>query len=193
MLVNVEDKIVSLDLFKNNFTCNLNACKGACCVEGDAGAPLTLEEIDILEDILEDVKPYMRPEGILAIEENGVFYMDPENTPVTTLINEKECAFAYFDEHGIAKCAIEKAYNEGKVDFKKPISCHLYPIRTKEIGGVTALEYNQWDICDPACKLGEELKVPVYQFLEESLTRAYGESFFEEMVIIGKELKAHGY
>lgn len=190
MLVSVKDKIVSLDLFKNNFVCNLNACKGACCVEGDAGAPLTYDEIDILEDILEDVKPYMRKEGIEAVEKNGVFYLDTFDEPVTTLVNNKECAFAYFDEHGIAKCAIEKAYNEGKVDFKKPISCHLYPIREKKISTDTvALNYDQWEICDPACKLGEELQVPVYKFLKEAITRAYGADFYQEMEEVAVEIK----
>lgn len=190
MLINVKDKIVSLELFKNNFVCDLNACKGACCVEGDAGAPLTYEEIDILEDILEDVKPYMRKEGIEAVEKNGVFYMDAFNEPVTTLVNNKECAFAYFDEHGIAKCAIEKAHSEGKVDFKKPISCHLYPIREKKLAEDTvALNYDEWDICDPACKLGQELQVPVYKFLKEAITRAYGEDFYEEMDEVAQELK----
>lgn len=194
MLVNVKDKIVSTELFDTNFVCDLNTCKGACCVEGDAGAPLTFEEVDILENILEDVKPYMRKEGIEAIEKNGVFYMDAFNEPVTTLVNNKECAFVHFDEHGIAKCSIEKAYNEGKVNFKKPVSCHLYPIREKKLADdLVALNYDEWEICDPACKLGQELQVPVYRFLKEAITRAYGEDFYNEMEDVATELKKSGY
>lgn len=189
MLIEVKDKIVSLDLFKKNFVCDLNACKGACCVEGDEGAPLTLEEVDILEDILEDIKPYMRPEGIAEVEKNGVFYMALDREPVTTLVNKQECAFVYFDEKGITKCAIEKAYLEGKTTFKKPISCHLYPIREKKFKDYTALSYNKWSICDPACKLGDELKVPVYRFLKEPIIRAYGEEFYDELEIINEEIK----
>lgn len=189
MLIEIKDKIVSLDLFKKNFVCDLNACKGACCVEGDEGAPLTFEEVDIIEEILEEVKPYMRPEGIAEVEKNGVFYMAPDNEPVTTLVNGKECAFVYFDERGITKCAIEKAYLEGKTTFKKPISCHLYPIREKKFTDFTALNYDKWSICDPACKLGDELKVPVYKFLKEPIIRAYGEDFYNEMEIIDNEIK----
>lgn len=189
MLLEIKDKIVSLEIFQKNFVCDLESCKGACCVEGDAGAPLTFEEVDIIEEILEDVKPYMRPEGIAAVEKSGVFYMDQENEPVTTLVNGGECAFVYFDERGIAKCAIEKAHAEGKTDFKKPVSCHLYPIREKKINDYTALNYDKWSICDPACKLGDELKVPVYKFLKEPLIRAYGEEFYHELEVVDEELK----
>jgi hypothetical protein len=189
MLIEIKDKIVSLELFKKNFVCDLNACKGACCVEGDEGAPLTFEEVDIIEEILEDVKPYMRPEGIAEVEKNGVFYMAPNNEPVTTLVNGQECAFVYFDEKGITKCAIEKAYLEGKTTFKKPISCHLYPIREKKFHDFIALNYDKWSICDPACKLGDNLKVPVYKFLKEPIIRAYGEDFYNEMEIISEEIK----
>jgi hypothetical protein len=190
MLIEINDKIVSTELFDKNFVCDLNACKGACCIEGDAGAPLTLEEVDILEEIFDEVKPYMRPEGIAEVEKNGVFYMDSENEPVTSLINGGECAFVYFDDKGIAKCAIEKAHKEGKIDFKKPISCHLYPIREKRFNELTALDYNRWSICDPACQLGDELKVPVFRFLKEPITRAYGEEFYEELEVVYKELDA---
>lgn len=189
MLVEIQDKIVSLDVFERKFVCDLNACKGACCVEGDAGAPLTLEEVDILEEHLDVIKPYMRPEGIQAVEEQGVFYMDWDNEPVTTLVNEQECAFVYFDERGITKCAIEQAHNDGKLDFKKPISCHLYPIRVQKLRTGEALNYNEWNICKPACACGESLDVPVYKFLKEPLVRAYGEAFFEELEIVDRELK----
>ncbi|MCH2229468.1 MAG: DUF3109 family protein [Crocinitomicaceae bacterium] len=189
MLIEIEDKVVSTQIFERKFVCDLNACKGACCIEGDSGAPLTFEEISILEDDLESIKPYMRPEGVAAVEKTGVFYMDQENDAVTTLINEKECAFVYLDDVGITKCSIEQAYKDGKTEFKKPISCHLYPIRVKEFQDFTALNYSSWDICSPACACGDELNVPVYKFLKEPLIRAFGQVFFDELLTVDSELK----
>ena len=188
MLVEIHDKIVSTQIFERKFVCDLNACKGACCVHGDAGAPLTIEEADILEEELEKIKPYMRPEGIAAVNETGVFYVDQENDTATTLVNGAECAFVYFDEKGITKCAIEAAHKDGKTEFKKPISCHLYPIRLKQFNDFTAVNYDHWDICEPACKCGEELNVPVFRFLKEPLIRAFGEKFYEELIIVDGEL-----
>lgn len=189
MLIEVKDKVVSTQIFEKKFVCDLNACKGACCIEGDAGAPLSLEEIDILEDSLEAIKPYMRPEGLAAVEKSGVFYIDQDGDAGTTLVNEKECAFVYFDKQGITKCAVEKAYLEGETDFKKPISCHLYPIRVKQFSDFQALNYDVWDICEPACACGDKLDVPVYRFLKEPLIRAFGVPFFEELVLVEQELK----
>lgn len=189
MLVEIGDKVVSTQLFERKFVCDLNACKGACCVEGDAGAPLTLEEVDLLEDSLEHILPFMRPEGISEVERNGVFYMDDENEPVTALVNGGECAFVYFDDQGITKCAVEQAYNLGKTKFKKPISCHLYPIRVRQYHDFKALNYDTWNICAPACACGEKLDVPVYRFLKEPIIRAFGAGFFEEMEIVDRELK----
>lgn len=188
MLVEIQNKIVSTQIFERKFVCDLNACRGACCVQGDAGAPLTIEEASILEDDIDQIIPYMRPEGIAEVEKTGVFYIDQENEMATTLVNEQECAFVYFDESGITKCAIEKAHKEGKTDFKKPISCHLYPIRVKNFNDFTALNYNEWDICEPACKCGSELNVPVFRFLKEPLIRAFGEEFFNELLIVEAEL-----
>lgn len=188
MLVEIDDKIVSTQIFEKKFVCDLNACKGACCIEGDAGAPLTLEEVSILEDTFDVIKPYMREEGVKAVEETGVFYMDQDNEPVTTLVNGGECAFVYFDENGITKCAVEAAYLDGKSDFKKPISCHLYPIRVKKFNEYQALNYDKWSICEPACACGEELNVPVFRFLKEPIIRAFGEDFFKELEIVSKEI-----
>lgn len=189
MLIEIGDKIVSTEIFERKFVCDLNACKGACCVEGDAGAPLTIEEVDLLEEAYEQVKPYMRPEGIAAVEKQGVFYMDEDNEPVTTLVNGAECAFVFFDEKGITKCAVEQAYNEGKITFKKPISCHLYPIRVRKFNDYQALNYDRWSICAPACACGEELNVPVYRFLKEPLIRAFGDDFYKELEVVDQELK----
>lgn len=186
MLLEVNDKVVSTQLFEQKFVCDLNACKGACCVNGDSGAPITFEEIDLLEEDLDQIKPYMREEGIAAVEETGVFYMDIENEPVTTLVNGHECAFVFFDEKGITKCAIEEAYNQGKTTFKKPVSCHLYPIRVMNFHEKKALTYNEWDICAPACACGDKLDVPVYKFLKEPIIRAFGEEFYTELDIAAK-------
>jgi len=188
MLVEIDDKVVSTQIFERKFVCDLNACKGACCIEGDAGAPLTIEEVSILEENLEAIKPYMREEGIKAVEDQGVFYMDQDNEPVTTLVNGAECAFVYFDNKGITKCSIEQAHLDGKTDFKKPVSCHLYPIRVKQFEQFTALNYSQWDICAPACDCGDKLNIPVFRFLKEPLIRAFGEGFFEELEAVQKEL-----
>lgn len=191
MLVEIDDKIVSTELFDRKFVCDLNACKGACCIEGDAGAPLNLEEIDILEENLEHILPFMTKEGKEAVAEAGVFYMDQTNEPATTLVNGGECAFVYYDENNITKCAIEAAHNAGKLDWKKPISCHLYPIRVKQIGELTALNYNEWDICKPACACGDALNVPVFRFLKEPLVRAFGEEFFRDLEEVEKELQQY--
>lgn len=190
MLIEIDDKVISLEIFSKKFVCDLNACKGACCIEGDSGAPITAEEVSVLEEDLEKIKPFMRPEGIAAVEETGVFYMDWDNEMVTTLVNEKECAFVFFDEKGITKCAIEQAHKAGVTDFKKPISCHLYPIRTAKFPEFEALNYNEWSICSPACTLGEALSVKVYQFLKEPLIRAYGEAFYKELEEVDAEIES---
>lgn len=189
MLIEVQDKVVSTQIFEEKFVCDLNACKGACCIEGDAGAPITDEEISILEDDLEHIYPYMRKEGIEAVEKQGVFYIDQSNEASTTLVNEAECAFVYFDEKGITKCAIEQAHKDGKTELKKPISCHLYPIRVVQYPDFKAINYDRWKICAPACTCGSKLDVQVYKFLKEPIIRAFGESFYEELEIIDKELK----
>jgi hypothetical protein len=190
MLIEVKDKVVSTLLFEEKFVCDLNACKGACCVEGDSGAPIKLDEIDMLEEDFEKIKPYMRPEGIEAVEKSGVFYMDQwENEPVVTLVNNKECAFVNFDEKGIAKCAIEQAHKDGKTAFKKPISCHLYPIRIQKYTDFEALNYAEWNICKPACECGSKLDVKVFKFLKEPIIRAFGEEFYAELELINSELE----
>ena len=189
MLLEIQDKVVSIDLFEKKFVCDLTACKGACCIEGDSGAPLTFEEVSMMEDDLEKIKPFMRPEGIEAVEETGVFYMDWDNEPVSTLVNDKECAFVTFDDKGIALCAIEQAHKAGVTEFKKPISCHLYPIRVKKYNDFTALNYNEWNICKSACACGDKLDVKVYKFLKEPIVRAFGEEFFTELESVDKEIE----
>jgi len=180
-MVQVEDKIVSFDIFEKQFVCDLSACKGACCVDGDAGAPLTDDELDVLSKIFDEVKPYMRQEGITAIEQQGIYVVDADGDNTTALVNNKECAFVSFDQDGTAKCSIEQAHNDGKIEFKKPISCHLFPIRTKKYGDFEAVNYEAIDICQPACECGQKLQVPVYLFLKEPLIRSYGMEWFEQL------------
>lgn len=189
MIIEIGDKLVSGEIFEKEFVCNLNACKGACCIEGNEGAPLQQGEIDLLEEHLEAIKPYMTEGGVKQVDTKGVFYMDRENEPVTSLVRGKECAFVFFDEKGITKCAVEQAYRDEKIPFNKPISCHLYPIRVKKYKSFTALNYDKWPICKDACALGEELGVPVYRFLEEPLKRVYGVAFYTELEKVAEALK----
>ncbi len=187
-MIEIGDKLISLDVFEKQFVCDIAACKGACCVEGDDGAPLTMEEVSILEEEWENYKPYMREEGIEVIESAGVFYMDQDNEPVTSLINGGECAFVNFDDQGIAKCSIEQAYEDGVTEFKKPISCHLYPIRVAKLREYEAINYNSWHLCEPACKLGEALQVKTYRFLKEPIIRKWGKEFYQELEEVDQEL-----
>ena len=173
--------IVSEDIIEKEFVCNLGACKGACCIEGDAGAPVTKEEVDILKDIYPKVKPYLRPEGIKVIEELGTHIMTDLSELETPLVNGKECAYVTISENGTAGCGIEDAYNDGKIGFKKPISCHLYPVRVQDYSEFAAVNYHKWPICNDACTLGKELKVPVYKFVKEALIRKFGENWYLEL------------
>lgn len=181
-MIQIEDKLISEEIFSEEFVCNLSKCKGICCVEGDAGAPLDKEEAQILENIYDKIKPYLTPQGIEAIEKQGKWEIDPtDGEYVTPLINNAECAYVTYDERGYTKCGIEKAYEDGVIDWQKPISCHLYPIRVTEYSSFTALNYHEWEVCSDACTLGKELQVPVYKFLKTPLIRKYGESFYSEL------------
>lgn len=173
--------VISDDIADNFFVCDLQKCKGACCVEGDLGAPLTDEELPIMGEIFEKVKPYMSKEGIAAVEEQGFYIEDWEGDYSTPTIKDRECAYAIW-EKGFLKCAIEMAWKDKKVDFKKPISCHLYPIRITKYDHYDALNYDRWPICKDACSHGRELGVPLYKFLEEPLVRKYGNEWYKELV-----------
>lgn len=177
-MIVIDDKIVSDDIIEYHFVCDLNACKGACCVAGDFGAPLEKEETDILESIYDKVKPYLTPEGIEAIERDKTWVYDKsENRYSTALRSDGGCAFIRH-ENGIALCGIEKAWKEGVVDFQKPVSCHLYPIRITRHNQFDAVNYERWSICNAACKNGKKLKVPIYKFVKDGLIRKYGKDFY---------------
>ena len=180
-MIEIDDKLISDDVFDKKFVCDLAACKGACCIEGDAGAPLEEEELERLDEVYDAVKPYMRPEGIAAIEKTGLYDVDWDQEFVTPLVNGAECAYVVFDEQGITKCAIEQAYRDGKTKWRKPISCHLYPIRVSKLSEYQAVNYHQWDICKDACACGESLNVKVYKFLKEPIIRKFGADFYEKM------------
>ena len=184
-MIQIENKIISKDVFEKQFICDLNACKGACCVEGDSGAPLLEDEIKKIEEIYDDVKEYMTRKGRGIIEEKGVYVIDSDGDVTTPLINDRQCAFV-ISENGISKCAIEKAYLDDKIDFKKPISCHLFPIRIKEYRDFDAINYEEIKICKPACECGSKLQVPVYVFLKESLIRRYGIVWYEKLLNVAK-------
>lgn len=181
-MIKIGDVLVSDDIREKEFVCNLEKCKGACCVEGDLGAPLEEDELEILKEIYPKVKPYLTKEGIKAIEEQGTHILDEDGDFSTPTIGGKECAYALYDEKGILKCGIEQAYYDGKVTWKKPISCHLYPIRITKKKNFEAVNYHKWSICSPACSFGKELGVPVYKFLKEPLIRKYGQAWYNELV-----------
>ena len=181
-MIQIGDTLISDDVIEEAFVCDLQKCKGACCVEGDLGAPLMKEELSEIENVIDLVKPYLSEKAIEVLESEGGYLLDEDGDYSTTTINGKECAFAFYDEHGILKCSIEQAHLEGKTEFKKPISCHLYPIRIGKLPEFEALNYDRWHICSPACDLGKELKVPVYKFLREALIRKYGKDWYDELV-----------
>lgn len=182
--------IVSEDIITEEFVCNLNACKGACCIDGEAGAPLDEKETGVLMEIYRKVKPFLRQEGIDVIEEQGAFVKGEDGEWETPLVDGRECAYVTYGGTGKAECGIEKAYNAGATKWKKPVSCHLYPVRVKEYTGLVAVNYHRWEICDPACSLGQQLRVPVYVFVKDALIRKFGSAWYAELVKVAKELSS---
>ncbi len=187
-MLQIDETIISLDLLSEQFVCDLTICRGACCIEGDAGAPLDEAEVKIINDLLPLIWDDLSDKSKALILQQGVSYIDDDNEPVTSIVDGAECVFTFFDENGICKCAIEKAYREGKIDFNKPISCHLYPIRLQKFNSFTAVNYHRWSICKSACGLGKSLKVPVYIFLKEPLIRKFGEQWYQQLEIAAGEL-----
>lgn len=180
-MIAVENILVSDDIRNIKFVCDLSKCHGACCVEGDAGAPLEEEEISLIEDAIDEIKAYMVPDGIAVIEKNGVFDYDMFGHFVTPLVHDQECAFVYFEEN-VAKCAIEKAFGEGRIPFAKPVSCHLYPVRISGSNSFEAVNYHEWHICHDALKNGNKNDVPLYVFLKDALVRKYGPGWYNSLL-----------
>lgn len=181
-MIEVQNTLVHEDVVKENFVCNLNRCKGACCLEGDSGAPLNADELDTMNAIYPKVKPYMTAKGIATIERVGTYVKDFEGDYTTPCVEvNKECAYVIW-ENGITKCAIEKAWENKAIEWRKPISCHLYPIRITAYPEFDVLNYDRWSICSPACAFGNELQVRVHEFLKEPLIRKYGEEWYAELI-----------
>lgn len=181
-MIEIDNVLISDEVIEEHFVCDLIKCKGGCCVDGDAGAPLDTKELKELEEACNEVLPYVTKEGKLKIEQEGKYIYDKEFGWVTPTISNGMCAYGTIDKTGIVKCGIEQAYNDGKISWKKPISCHLFPIRIKKTAKSELVNYEpREDLCSPACTLGKKLKVPVYQFLKEPIIRKYGKDFFEAL------------
>jgi len=203
-ILQVGDILISSDILTEMFCCDLSACKGQCCIEGDAGAPVTLDEIGEIEDALDETWSDLSATAQAVIDKQGVAYTDQEGDLVTSIVNGKDCVFTYYDDiedfnthepiKGCCLCALEKAFRAGKSKFCKPISCALYPIREKRFSdGTVALNYHRWDVCKDAVKKGRELSLPVYKFLEGPLVRRFGQEWYDELCNVAHELREQGY
>ncbi|MCM1021434.1 MAG: DUF3109 family protein [Muribaculum sp.] len=186
-MLQIQNALVSLDFAERYFCCDLNKCLGECCIEGDAGAPITKEEHEKLKEILPVVKPYLTTKALEAIEERGVAYVDEEGDLVTNIVDGRDCVFTCFEKNGMCLCAIEKAYREGKIkDFRKPASCYLYPARLSVYPTFTAVNFHRWKICKAAEILGRKENIRLYEFLKEPLTEYFGKEWYDELALACK-------
>ncbi len=189
-MIEIGRTIISLDVFEKHFLCDLMKCKGACCIEGDSGAPLTEQEAVIIEKDFSIFGSYLPNKHIKEIEKQGFSVIDDDGDLVTPLVNNRQCAYSFYDKNGILKCSIEKAFFDGKISFRKPVSCHLFPIRITEYKKFDAVNYQELDICKPGRNCGTSNQIPLYKFLKEPLIRKYGESWYEEVKIAANHLKS---
>ncbi|MCZ2483818.1 DUF3109 family protein [Aquirufa nivalisilvae] len=180
-MILIDDTVISEDVADEFFVCDLSKCKGACCVEGDLGAPLEEDELAIIESIQEQIAPYLSEEGKAVIDKVGTWVKDEDGDFSTPVIEGRECVYAIYDDKKYLKCGIEQAFFDGKIDFRKPISCHLYPIRIAKLAEYQALNYDRWSICSDACSHGKQLGVPIYKFLKEPLIRKFGDKWYSEL------------
>lgn len=188
-MIQIGETLVSTDLVDSHFVCDLSKCKGACCVEGDSGAPLEESERMAIEHAFPLIKNRLSEKALAAVEEQGLYLTDSDGDLVTPLVDgNRECVYTLF-ENGVAYCAFEKAHAEGLIAFRKPVSCHLYPVRIDKMNHFEAVNVHRWSVCSPACKLGEELKVPVYVFLKEALVRKYGEEWYAELSEVAEQYR----
>lgn len=188
-MIQIDDVIISLDILKEKFCCDLDTCKGQCCVDGDSGAPVEEDEKKKLEEIIPIVWNDLSPKAKDIINQQGPTYTDYDGDLVTSIVDGKDCVFTCYDKKGCCYCAIEKAFGEGKTDFYKPISCHLYPIRVSKIGQYKAVNYHQWNVCKAAVILGNKKNIPVYRFLKNPMIRKFGEAWYHELEDAVEELK----
>ena len=187
-MIQIQDTIISFDILEEYFVCDLSVCKGICCVEGNSGAPVDESEIACLEKVLPVIWDDLSPEAKKVIEKQGLVYRDIEGEYVTSIVDGADCVFTCYDENGYCKCAIEKAFREGKIDFYKPVSCHLYPVRVARYKEFRAVNYHRWQVCRAAVTLGKKQGVKVYQFLKEPLIRKFGEEWYTQLTIAANEL-----
>ena len=188
-ILQVGSVLLSSDILTECFCCELETCRGACCIEGDAGAPLTMDEVDQLESVLDTARPYLSEDAREVIDAQGVAYVDRDGDLVTSIVHNRDCVFTCYDGKGCCFCATEKVFREGKTHWAKPISCALYPIREKKFkGGLVGLNYHRWDVCRSAVKKGKELQLPVYVFLREPLVRRFGEEWYRDLESLAQEL-----
>lgn len=187
-MIQIKDTLISEDVFETCFVCDLGKCKGMCCVEGDAGAPLTHEEYEAIKDVLPKIWDDLSLKARELIEKQGIAYIDDDGELVTSIIKGRECVFTYFDADGVCRCAIDNAFREGRISVQKPISCHLYPIRLRKYDDFTALNYDRWSVCRPALRLGKKTGIKLYQFLKEPLIRKFGEEWYQEVCQIAELL-----
>ena len=189
-MIEIDDKIVSVDILTTDFLCDVARCKGICCVEGNAGAPLEMDEMDVLEELYPIYEKYMTPEGREAIERDGFAVVDIDGDLTTPLVNDAECAYSY-NEGGVTLCAIEKVYLAGECSWRKPISCHLYPIRVAKFSnGTYGLNFHRWNVCASAFECGRKMGVPAYKMLKEAITRAFGEEFYAALEAAEQHIKS---
>ena len=181
--------LVSEEIIETHFHCNVDACKGACCIEGSGGAPLMENEVKIIDKNYKKIAPYLSQEAKNKISKDGKYIYDKEGKMETPLLDGKACVYVHYKSNGLLECGIEKAYNEGQIELKKPLSCHLYPIRIKEYSSFTAVNYHKWGICSEACSFGENHKKPLFQFVKEALIKRFGDDWFIELEKVAKELK----
>ncbi len=186
-MLQIDDTVLSLDVFEEQFKCDLEKCKGHCCVYGDSGAPLENEEVKLLKELYPEIRPYLQEAGIQAIEKTGTSMIDKDGDEVTPLITDKECAYT-IQEHGIYFCGIERAYLDEKIRFRKPVSCHLFPVRIKNYTGFTGVNYEKWNICRSGRVCGKSEDLPVYKFVKDSLVRKFGKEWYEKVRIAGEEI-----
>ena len=187
-MLQIDNTIISLDVLEKKFACDLSKCKGNCCVYGDSGAPLEQSEAEILDEIYPRIKSFLRPEGIVAIEKKGTSMIDSDGDTVTPLISDKECAYTIIED-GIYFCAIEKAYAKRKTSFRKPISCHLFPVRTKDYKDFSGVNFEKWEICNPAFERGNQEDIPAFVFLRSALIRKFGKAWYRKLKKTAEELK----
>lgn len=188
-MVQIGDTIVSFAIFQEYFCCSPSHCKGICCVEGDAGAPVALDEVEKLEEALAVIEDEMTPAARDVVARQGVVYNDPDGDLVTSIVNGKDCVFASHDEKGCCICLIEKAYNEGRTDWRKPISCYLYPARLSKVGDMTAVNFHKWEVCRTAQIAGRRKGIRAYQFLKQPLIERFGQQWYDELLTVAEELE----